>query len=138
MPGTLIAAALLALACDQAAKLAAVAAGRDDAHARRLGIFRYVRNPGRLHLLRRPSILVAVWTFEITLLLVLATAGPWSGSTAAQAGFGLVIGGASGNFLDRLLRGAIVDFVDLRVWPIFNLADVSVVCGVVMVALFPA
>ena len=48
---------------------------------------------------------------------------------------GLVIGGAVGNVIDRLFRGdgglhgAVVDFIDLQWWPIFNVADMAVVIG---------
>jgi signal peptidase II len=48
---------------------------------------------------------------------------------------GLVIGGALGNIIDRLFRGegglhgAVVDFIDLQWWPIFNVADIAVVVG---------
>jgi len=48
---------------------------------------------------------------------------------------GLVLGGALGNLVDRLarspglLRGAVVDFIDLRWWPVFNLADAAITCG---------
>lgn len=44
-----------------------------------------------------------------------------------QLALGLGLGGAVGNLTDRLLRGAVVDFIDLRVWPVFNLADVAIV-----------
>lgn len=51
---------------------------------------------------------------------------------------GLVAGGAIGNLIDRvtraedgLLSGAVVDFVDLGWWPVFNVADAAVVCGVI-------
>jgi signal peptidase II len=43
---------------------------------------------------------------------------------------GLQLGGAMGNLLDRLLRGYVVDFVDIGFWPIFNMADLSIVLGV--------
>ena len=45
---------------------------------------------------------------------------------------GLIVGGAVGNLTDRVLRGhggAVVDFVDLQWWPVFNLADACIVCG---------
>jgi signal peptidase II len=48
---------------------------------------------------------------------------------------GMVAGGAAGNIVDRLfrgdawLRGAVVDFIDLQWWPIFNIADASIVLG---------
>ncbi len=48
---------------------------------------------------------------------------------------GLVAGGAMGNIIDRLFRGdawlngAVVDFIDLQWWPIFNIADAAIVVG---------
>ena len=47
-----------------------------------------------------------------------------------QWGTALLLGGAVGNLIDRLLWGSVVDFLDFRVWPIFNIADVSIVVGV--------
>lgn len=45
--------------------------------------------------------------------------------------FGLVVGGALGNIVDRLLpEGKVRDFIDLHWWPIFNLADVGISVGV--------
>jgi signal peptidase II len=48
----------------------------------------------------------------------------------AQVGLGAAIGGATGNLLDTLRRGAVVDFIDLRIWPVFNVADAAIVLGV--------
>lgn len=54
---------------------------------------------------------------------------------------GLLLGGASGNLADRLFRapgpfrGAVIDWVDLRVWPVFNVADAAIVCGGVLALL---
>ncbi|MCB9099989.1 MAG: signal peptidase II [Anaerolineales bacterium] len=47
---------------------------------------------------------------------------------------GLQLGGAMGNLLDRLIRGYVVDFVDIGFWPIFNIADISIVLGVTILA----
>ena len=46
-----------------------------------------------------------------------------------QLAWGAALGGAASNVLDILRRGAVVDFVDLRVWPVFNLADAAIVSG---------
>jgi signal peptidase II len=43
---------------------------------------------------------------------------------------GLLIGGATGNLIDRAREGAVTDFVDLPLWPAFNLADVAITFGV--------
>ena len=47
---------------------------------------------------------------------------------------GLVLGGGLGNLFDRLFRdtdGKVVDFVDLHVWPVFNVADSAITLGVI-------
>lgn len=52
---------------------------------------------------------------------------------------GLVLGGALGNLTDRALGGSglsgrVTDFIDLRVWPVFNLADSAIVIGAALLA----
>ncbi len=49
---------------------------------------------------------------------------------------GLVLGGALGNLIDRLRFGFIIDFLDFRIWPIFNLADSGVCIGGILMAFF--
>lgn len=49
---------------------------------------------------------------------------------AVQDGAGMLLGGAFGNALDRFLHGAVVDFFDFRIWPVFNIADIGIVVGV--------
>ncbi len=51
-----------------------------------------------------------------------------------QASLGLQLGGALGNLLDRLRHGHVIDFIDFKVWPVFNVADSSVFIGVVILA----
>ena len=50
-------------------------------------------------------------------------------------GLALVVGGALGNLVDRLRFGKVVDFLDFRVWPVFNLADSAIVIGVCLLTL---
>jgi signal peptidase II len=45
---------------------------------------------------------------------------------------GLLIGGALGNLADRVRDGAVTDFIDLPLWPTFNLADMAIVAGVIL------
>jgi len=48
---------------------------------------------------------------------------------------GLVAGGALGNLADRIRADAVTDYIDLPHWPPFNLADVAIVVGVLLLAL---
>ena len=45
---------------------------------------------------------------------------------------GLLLGGAFGNLVDRLFAGKVTDFIDVGPWPIFNLADSSIVVGITL------
>ena len=47
-----------------------------------------------------------------------------------QGGIGLILGGALGNWIDRIRVGAVIDFLDFRIWPVFNLADTAITVGV--------
>jgi signal peptidase II len=62
-----------------------------------------------------------------------------SGSLAVSVGLGLLLGGALGNLVDRVFRHhhhAVIDFIQaVSWWPVFNVADASIVVGVVVLAL---
>ena len=74
-------------------------------------------------------------------VLVLASTSARLGTRLAEVGAGLLIGGAVGNLVDRLfrgdawMRGAVVDFIDMQWWPIFNIADMGVTIGAVLFAI---
>jgi signal peptidase II len=48
---------------------------------------------------------------------------------------GLLLGGAAGNVIDRLRDGAVTDWIDLPAWPAFNIADVGITFGVIILLL---
>lgn len=54
------------------------------------------------------------------------------GSWLVRVALGLMLGGAVGNLLDRLRQGHVTDFIDIGPWFIFNLADLSIVTGVIL------
>jgi signal peptidase II len=49
-------------------------------------------------------------------------------------GVGLLAGGALGNLTDRVLDGAVTDFLDPPIWPAFNVADIAITFGVIVIA----
>ncbi|MBW3611492.1 MAG: signal peptidase II [Actinobacteria bacterium] len=84
--------------------------------------------------------LIAVFAVVVVVALLHSVGtlhGRW-----ARASLGLVLGGAVGNLVDRVLRddggflgGEVVDFIDLQWWPVFNVADMAVSAGVVLLVL---
>ena len=49
--------------------------------------------------------------------------------------FSLILGGAIGNLIDRIFLGYVVDFIDFRVWPVFNVADSAITIGALTILL---
>ena len=49
--------------------------------------------------------------------------------------FSLILAGAIGNLIDRIMFGYVVDFIDLRLWPVFNVADSAITIGAVIIAI---
>ena len=59
-------------------------------------------------------------------------------SRLVQAAFGAIAGGALGNIVDRLHYRFVVDFIDLRWWPVFNVADSCITIGVLLLVVATA
>ena len=99
-----------------------------------------VVGPLSIHHVRNSGIafgLFSTWASAVTMLTACAVA--WMLGYFARSGarhpvlpvaLGLLIGGSAGNLVDRLRLGHVTDFLDLRYWPAFNLADVFIVVGV--------
>ena len=49
-----------------------------------------------------------------------------------QLAVGLLLGGTIGNMIDRILYGAVTDFLDFRIWPVFNISDSAVTISVIL------
>lgn len=50
-----------------------------------------------------------------------------------KLGLLLIIGGGVSNQIDKIGRGAVIDFIDLKILPVFNLADVLITVGVILI-----
>jgi signal peptidase II len=87
------------------------------------------RNPDK-SFLGRSSSLLGLWLLELMVLAAIVEFGPFFEDWIAAIAIGAALGGAGSNVLDRCVRDGVLDFVDLRVWPVFNLADVAIVAGI--------
>lgn len=47
--------------------------------------------------------------------------------------FSLILGGAIGNLIDRIFLGYVIDFIDFRIWPVFNIADSAITIGAAII-----
>lgn len=96
----------------------------------------HVRNPGIAFGLfsEIPLLVPAVIAISVLFLLVYGRPRP-SRRTSVQVGLALIGAGALGNLLDRLRVGAVIDYIDLHIWPVFNLADVAVTVGACLLIL---
>jgi len=56
------------------------------------------------------------------------------GELWSRVAMGMVLGGALGNAVDRLASRSVTDFIDLGWWPVFNIADMGIVVGAVILA----
>ncbi len=79
------------------------------------------------------------WLFflaTVVVCVVIVFASTRLDSMPTAIGLGLILGGALGNLTDRLVRGprGVIDFIDFRVWPVFNAADSAIVIGALIVA----
>lgn len=81
------------------------------------------------------SVLFVAIAVAVVAAIVLSYHRVAEGPVILRVALGLILGGALGNLLDRIRLGYVVDFVDLRWWPVFNLADSCIVIGAVLLVL---
>jgi signal peptidase II len=79
------------------------------------------------------GLVLAVTLLALLLLATLFARDP--GRPFGWLAVGLIAGGALGNLADRVRDGAVVDYIDPPMWPAFNVADIAITCGVVLLLL---
>ena len=77
-----------------------------------------------------------LWVAVLAGVVFFLKQGYFFQTRAAQLGLGAALGGAASNVYDRLRRRAVIDFLDVGWWPVFNLADVGITLGAVVALWF--
>ncbi|SMB94458.1 signal peptidase II Aspartic peptidase. MEROPS family A08 [Thermanaeromonas toyohensis ToBE] len=92
----------------------------------------YINNPGAAFgIFAYQTPLFIILTLAVIGIIIIAYKQfPIHNRLNLKLALALQLGGALGNLLDRIRFGYVVDFLDFRVWPVFNLADVAIVLGV--------
>lgn len=140
--------ALLVIAADQASK-AWIRAYPDGYTIFHIWFFRIVhaQNTGAAFGLFQGQSFILTIVAGVGIVLILLFALVFSrdshllDSRLSSVALGLILGGTIGNLIDRLRLGNVTDFIDLRYWPAFNVADPAITVGAILFAyslLFPA
>ena len=120
----------MAIVLDQVTKLFGVSVGSPE-------------NPGVLYIAGalNPGLAFSLpfhwWVWATSLLVLLGLLGMFVRSVGTQQpliliGLSLLLAGGIGNGIDRLLHGAVIDFIHIRGWTVFNVADLWVLTGLVL------
>jgi len=130
--------ALLVLFLDRAAKITAAGA---LAHGKSIAVI-----PGKFHLtlVLNKGAAFGILKDQISFFILLSAAVIifiviylWknkTGSILTLVASGMLLGGAAGNLADRIMFGHVIDFLDFRIWPVFNIADSAISIGAAILA----
>lgn len=96
-----------------------------------------VRNPGgAFGLFQSGTVPLTIISLIVVIGIVWVSRRGEAVSPMIGAALALQLGGAVGNLADRLRLGYVVDFINLRVWPVFNVADVAITGGILLLAAY--
>jgi signal peptidase II len=144
--GTLLVVAAAVLGLDIATKALVVATLSGHQPIRVIDGFlklRVDRNPGAAFSFA-PGLTIVFSLIAITVVVVILRSSRRIRSVPWAITLGLLLGGATGNLIDRIFRspgvfrGWVVDWIQVPHWPVFNLADSAIVCGGILAVLLSA
>ncbi len=94
----------------------------------------YIENPGAAFgILANQRMLFLVMTAFIVGIMLYLYFSLGNKKSLTAVSLGIVVSGAVGNFIDRFIQGTVTDFLDFRIWPIFNIADICICVGLALI-----
>jgi signal peptidase II len=96
--------------------------------------FTLVHNRGAAFGILKNQLPVFIFTAVVTVILIYLNLKKNKKKTLSLYYFSLslILAGALGNLVDRLIFGYVIDFIDLRFWPVFNIADSAITVGAIL------
>ena len=143
----LLGVAAFVLAADLISKAVVVAHIPEGTYIHLIGtvlMLTQVRNGGAAFNLGGTSITIVFTAIAAGVIIYILRAARNLRSIGWAISLGLLLGGATGNLMDRifrspgLFRGWVVDWIQVPHWPVFNLADSAIVCGGILAVLLSA
>lgn len=93
----------------------------------------YIENAGAAFgILANQRLLFLILTIAIIGIMLFLYQNLKTKTSWTAISFELIISGAIGNFIDRLTRGTVTDFLDFQIWPVFNIADICICIGIAL------
>ena len=97
----------------------------------------YIENPGAAFgILANQRMLFLILTAVIVGVMIYLYFSLSNKKSLTAISLGIVVSGAIGNFIDRFMQGTVTDFLDFRIWPIFNIADIAICVGLALICYF--
>ena len=97
----------------------------------------YIENPGAAFgILANQRMLFLILTAVIVGVMIYLYCSLSNKKSLTAVSLGIVVSGAIGNFIDRFMQGTVTDFLDFRIWPIFNIADIAICVGLALICYF--
>lgn len=96
------------------------------------GVFHLTRihNTGVAFGFFKGMVLLFIFLSIVTIFLIILYANRFrEGYYHLRRGLLLILAGTIGNLIDRIRLGYVIDFIDLRIWPVFNIADITITIG---------
>lgn len=93
---------------------------------------KYVTNTGAAFSLFENNIFVLILISLIILVLAYNLSFSFKSNKINNITFGLLYGGILGNLIDRVFYGYVRDFISIFIFPVFNIADMAIVCGIIL------
>ncbi len=91
-----------------------------------------VKNLGAAFGILKNQIILLILTALIAIVMIFFSLRRNKRLSFYSISLGLILAGALGNLIDRLFFGYVIDFLDFRIWPVFNVADSAVTIGVIL------